>query len=81
MNKNAGAEISYDGYCIVSSVAPKGGDKQILHRMSIDFPSSSVTAILGPSGSGKTTLLSVITDSIHSNIKASAEGTWRRRTW
>ncbi|CAB9519975.1 Putative white-brown complex homolog protein 30 [Seminavis robusta] len=67
------SDVNHDGYCIVSSVKPKRGKKNILHRMAIDFPSSSVTAILGPSGGGKTTLLSVLTDSIHSNIQACAE--------
>ena len=66
------SSINDDGYCLVSSVKTSNG-KEILQNMAIDFPTSGITAILGPSGSGKTTLLSVITDSIPSGIKVSAE--------
>jgi len=33
------------------------GQKQVLHNISMEFSSNSITAIIGPSGCGKTTLL------------------------
>lgn len=36
------------------------GGREVLHRLNLEFPAGSMTAILGPNGSGKTTLVSSI---------------------
>jgi len=68
------ASTTNDGYASIEKVATKHGksSKTILHPMKVDFPKRCITAILGPSGSGKSTLLSVVTDSIQSNVTATA---------
>ena len=41
----------------VSSLVVRRGHSEILHRVSLSLPRSSVTGLLGPSGCGKTTLM------------------------
>jgi len=59
------------GYANIYSVKTSK-DKQLLHGMDLWFPDGSITAILGPSGAGKSTLLNLLTDSLPSNVKGSA---------
>lgn len=67
-------EDTDQGYAYIQEVVPRSNPYQfLLSCMKVNFPESSVTAILGPSGSGKTTLLSVLTDSIPSNMTALAD--------
>ena len=44
----------------VKNVSAGYGKKQILHDVSINFPSGKLTGIIGPNGSGKSTLLKCI---------------------
>ena len=46
-------------YC-VHDIRKSFGELRVLDGLSIEFPESSVTAVLGPSGCGKTTLLNII---------------------
>ena len=62
------------GFANISSVKTSKG-KEILHNMDLWFPEGCITAILGPSGAGKSTLLQLLTDSLPSNAKGSANGT------
>lgn len=59
------------GFTNITSVETSKG-KEILHEMDLWFPEGSITAILGPSGAGKSTLLQLLTDSLPSNVKGSA---------
>ena len=61
------------GFANIDSVMTSKG-KEILHDMDLWFPEGSITAILGPSGAGKSTLLNLLTDSLPSNTKGSANG-------
>lgn len=44
----------------VSNLHYSIGDKELLHDISLEFPSGCIHAILGPNGSGKSTLLKVL---------------------
>ncbi len=44
----------------LSTISKTFGEHQVLHDISLDFPTGTVTAVIGPNGSGKTTMMKSI---------------------